>query len=510
MVVTRNGRRLTPPACIEWIADDVPQEDSTLNVSYGLPQRLGESFQQSTINAATDIKVWVDDILQTQNVGVTLGDYGVTAWDGSNVPGRQVVFNQAPRPGSRIVISVSTLADYSVDIANNDIVLKFVPNLGDRFAITTWNDTSQQDLLTRIWVGPVLTGIATVEGYDTTDFDQAIFSFQPGSFDYSNETVAARNLFDLGRTDVNASRLWVTLNGQRLYVGQDFTVEEGFLELASGTIGTADVLAVTEVTDSIVPPASAFRIFQDMRGVKATYRIDPDTTTEVAQPVSSTDTVIYVTDAGRLAVPNIETGLLGIVTVGSERVVYREINLADNSIRSLLRGSAGTAVSDHVVGTPVTDIGVGNLLQTDQDYIISDTSLGDGSTTLFYAPNLNFGSGDSTLDTLVYDDEGNLVPAKIDESIEVYVGGERQLRASQDGTSRYRWVVTDFEPLAIEFIGDFFDPVNPDPAPPAGVEVTILQRRGTWWYNIETDAERVQALQESLSDTARFLTGRNT
>jgi hypothetical protein len=70
--------------------------------------------------------------------------------------------------------------------------------------------------------------------------------------------------------------------------------------------------------------------------------------------------------------------------------------------------------------------------------------------------------------------------------------------------------VTDFEPLAIEFIGDFFDPVNPDPAPPAGVEVTILQRRGTWWYNIETDAERVQALQESLSDTARFLTGRNT
>lgn len=495
LILTRNGRRLAPPACIEWIADDVPQEDSTLNVSYGLPQRLGESFQQSSINAATDIRVWVDDVLQTQNVGATLGDYGVTAWDGSNVPGRQVVFNQVPRPGSRIVIAVSTLADYTVDIDNDEIVLDFTPNLNDKFTVTSWNDTSQQDLLTRIWVGPVLTGVSTVQGYDTTDFDQAVFSFQPGSFDYSNETVAARNLFDLERPDVNASRLWVTLNGERLYVGQDFTVEEGYLVLAAGTIGTADVLAVTEVTDSIVPEASAFRVFQDMRGVKAVYRIDADTTTTVAQPVSSTDERIYVIDAGRLTVPNISAGILGVVTVGGERIVYREINLADNSIGSLLRGTAGTAVSDHAVDTVVTDIGIGNLLRTDQDYVISNTDLGDGSTTIFYAPNLSFGElGDSS--TL------------IDESIEVYVGGERQLRVSQDGTSTYRWVVTDFEPVAIEFIGDFFDPVSPDPAPPAGVEITILQRRGTWWYNVETEAERNRALQESATDTARFLTGR--
>ena len=184
-----------------------------------------------------------------------------------------------------------------------------------------------------------------------------------------------------------------------------------------------------------------------------------------------------------------------VVTVGGERIVYREINLADNSIGSLLRGTAGTAVSDHAVDTVVTDIGIGNLLRTDQDYVISNTDLGDGSTTIFYAPNLSFGElGDSS--TL------------IDESIEVYVGGERQLRVSQDGTSTYRWVVTDFEPVAIEFIGDFFDPVSPDPAPPAGVEITILQRRGTWWYNVETEAERNQALQESATDTARFLTGR--
>jgi hypothetical protein len=36
--------------------------------------------------------------------------------------------------------------------------------------------------------------------------------------------------------------------------------------------------------------------------------------------------------------------------------------------------------------------------------------------------------------------------------------------------------------LVIDFYTDN-DPVNPVVAPPAGVEITVLQRRGTSWYN---------------------------
>ena len=91
------------------------------------------------------------------------------------------------------------------------------------------------------------------------------------------------------------------------------------------------------------------------------------------------------------------------------------------------------------------------------------------------------------------------------ESIEVYVGGERQYRVGQSGNSTYSWIATDYDPVAIEFVG----PVD-NPAPPAGVEVTILQRRGTWWYDISTATAREQALQENNSIAARFLTDRLT
>jgi hypothetical protein len=46
-----------------------------------------------------------------------------------------------------------------------------------------------------------------------------------------------------------------------------------------------DVVMITEFTNSVAPEAMAFRIFQDMRGVQATYRITPATTTYLVQPL---------------------------------------------------------------------------------------------------------------------------------------------------------------------------------------------------------------------------------
>jgi hypothetical protein len=125
---------------------------------------------------------------------------------------------------------------------------------------------------------------------------------------------------------------------------------------------------------------------------------------------------------------------------------------------------------------------------------VSDTAPGDGSTTVFYAPSIDITDfGDSSS---IYVD-----------SIEVYVGGERQLRYGQAGNSQYRWIVTDFEPCAVEFVADI-GAVDPDVAPPAGVEVTVLQRRGRWWYELETAADRRLSLQETDNIPARFLTDR--
>jgi len=524
IVVTVNGKRLQPPAGIEWTGDGTSS-------SFGLPQRSG--YPQSAIIPNNDVQVWVDNVLQVQNFGAVVGDYYVTNWTGSNTPGRQVVFFTPPADGAQILISVSTNAQYLVVVGSpSRLIITPQLNIGDQIAITSWNDTSQQDPLTLVFVGPVTTGLTLVEPYDSTLYDPLFvdgistgtypagqfivgntytidtagntdfvalgaasntpgtvfvatgsgavnanglvsgrsytinyvgttdwtllgaasntfnitftanatgtglgtgtavqgngtaggiitvrdpstsnYNNTAGSFDFSLGISIPDNDFNLGREGLSANRLWVTLNGNRLYAGVDYSVQGQYLILGSGIIGQAQVLAVTEFTESIVPNAMAFRLFQDMRGVQTTFRITASTTTTVAQEVSAIADTIYVTDALALTEPNLSDGIFGVVTIDGERILYRVRDIATNSISGLQRGTAGTAAATHSIGADVYDMGIGNRQpQQDQNYIVSDTSTGDGSTTIFYAPTINFDLADSSVEV---------------NSVEVYVGGNR-------------------------------------------------------------------------------------
>jgi hypothetical protein len=491
MIVTRNGLRLRPAEGIEWISDGS-------SVSFGLPQRGG--YQQFIINPITDVFVWVDGVPQTQSSGFFVGDFSVTGWDGTNVPGRQVLFETAPLPGARILISVNTVADYVV--TGNQLQFRNTVNTGDVFAITSWNDTSQQNILTQVFVGPVETGIVINEPYDSTDYDPAVVNNTPGSYDYTAGSVRPRNLFDLQRKNVPASRLWVTLDGRRLFEGTDYTVpgtdyivENGFLILAEAITPT-QTMVVTQFTNSATPEEMAFRIFQDMRGVQAVYRITADTSTQVTQAVAADDDEIRVANAAALSEPNLELGTFGVVMIDGERIMYRVRNLSTNIISSLLRGTAGTAAATHAVGASVTDLGRGNLLEQQyQDYIVKTTvpaynpvdpspERPVSGQTEFSAPNItNVDFGDSS-------------SAFID-ALEVYVGGQRQYQ-SMVADSQYPWVVSDIDPVTIEFLT----------VPPNSVEVTILVRRGVTWYErgLDTPSNGV-ALQDTNTQAARFLRG---
>jgi len=485
MIVTQNGLRLEPAQGIEWIGDDS-------SVSFGLPQRGG--YEQNIINPITDIRVWVDGVAQTQSLGAFIGNFSVTNWDGSNTPGRQVIFETPPAASATILISVSTVADYIV--AGNQVQIANIVNLNDVFAITTWNDTTEQNILTQVFKGPVITGITINEPYDSTDYDPATINSTPGSYDYTAGTSVASNQFNLQRTDIVASRIWATLDGYRLFEGADYTVVNGFLRLATGAIGPTQVVAVTQFTNSVTPKEMGFRIFQDMRGVQATYRITRDTTTQLAAAITATSTIIRVLNAQALSEPNLELGIFGVAIIDGERIMYRERDLSLNTIGSLMRGTGGTAASDHSANADVTDLGRGNLLnESYQDYVVSDTILSDGSTAVYYAPTIDIDSAyqDSSSDIL---------------ALEVYVGGIRQYAFSETAaTSQYPWIVTDFNPVAVEFLTDS-DPISPTLLPPPGVEVTILVRRGVTWYNqgVDTPSDGV-ALQDTQNIAARFLRG---
>ena len=287
----------------------------------------------------------------------------------------------------------------------------------------------------------------------------------------------------------------VTLNGNQLFDGANFTVQGQYVILASGTIGASDIVVIEQFTNSVVPEAMTFRIFQDMRGIQATYRITDSTTTTVLQDFTATANIAYMADVSKLPTPDLPNGIFGICTIGGERIMYRVLDTATNTISGLLRGTAGTAADNHYVGQAVYDMSRSNLLPENyQNYVVKNSTLGDGTTSVFYAPDIDVADfADSSTEN---------------QSIEVYVGGVKQYKYSDtSATSQYRWILGQFDPVTIEFIND--DSVTPAlTSPVAGADVTILVRQGVTWYQQgATTASNGIALQETTTNAARFLQG---
>jgi hypothetical protein len=267
----------------------------------------------------------------------------------------------------------------------------------------------------------------------------------------------------------------VTLNGQRLFYGDGFTINNEELVLTSGVIGPTDVVAVTLFTNSTVPAAMAFRIFQDMRQVQATYRMTPATTTMLTQDLSITDDVIYVENVQALPQPQLNLNIWGVITVNGERIMYREVDTVLNTVSSLLRGTGGTAVDYHASGSIVYNAGRGNLAPAEyQDKFVGRTALADGTALVYVADNVDL----SALD-----------PNFAEQAILVYVGGTYQ-------TSGY--TVTSVAPATVTF----------DQAPTDGVEVTIGVRQGLSWYEPGNGtASNGIPLQEQTTVAAEFFKG---
>ena len=454
MSVTVNGVRARTSAGAEYYADG--------SHAYLLPQRLG--FSQSII-ADNEVHVYINDIPQQLNV-----DFVVEPYDPLD-SGRSIIFTAIPTLGERILVCVDTNAQCIVVNSNQiqfNSVGGLVPSTGDTITVTTFNDTRQQNILTQVFVGPTTTGITVSEAYDETVYDQGSVTLDPGSFDYSAGATVTVNDLVLDHTITDPTRLWVTLNGNWLTYGIDFNFVNNEIIL-NQLLGPTDVVMITEFTESVVPDAMAFRIFQDMRGVQATYRITLSTTTKLAQALSSTADVVYVEDASVLDDPNPDLNIWGVITINGERIMYRERNTTNNTVSSLLRGTAGTATTNHSAGSYVYDMGRGNLLPIEfQNYIVSDSTLADGSTTTFTAADI------TTTET---------------DAIEVYVGGILV-------TTGYTLVGTS--PVEITFTT----------APASGSEVTILVRRGvTWYQGTGTEPSDGVALQDTNTKAARFLRG---
>jgi hypothetical protein len=461
LIVEVNGRRVRPAEGAEYISDGS-------SLQYALPMRGG--YNQSLV-ADNEVSVYLDGEPLIQTV-----DYVVDPADGSS--DRTITLTAPPLPGSRVLISVNHAAGYFIS-GGNTLVFRntssILPLAGSIITITTFNDTSEQDILTQVFVGPTTEGILVSQGYDTTPYDEATVSGTPGSYDFATGTQIQTNEFDTGRVITNASRLEVTLNGFYLFEGSGFVVEGTQVILLGTVIGAADQVAITSFTQGVTPNAMAFRIFQDMRGSQFTYRITAATSSVTTAAVSATADTISVADASRLSEPNLEQGIFGLVTIDGERISYRTRDTANNTISGLRRGTAGTAAAAHAAGAAVYDIGRGNLVPAEyQDRVVFNDFLADGAVTVFAAENIVLAALDST---------------ELVEAVEVYVGGTLQ-------TSGY--TVTSADPVTVEFVV----------APVAGFQVSIRVSQAESWYQpgINTASDGVP-LQETDTLAARFIRG---
>jgi hypothetical protein len=462
LVVTVDGVKRFTSAGVEYLADG--------STDYLIPERMVVS---QNLISSTDVYVYVNNVLQVRNIDWVLEPYNPSQYNGVRV----VTFikpSTIPTAGEKIEIYCRSGA--TVQVFGTQLVFNIAPIAGSAIAVTTWNDVRQQNLLTKAWVGPATIGTTISEAYDTTFYDNPPggASVDPGRYDFTIGSTITSNNLQLGRVITEPNRLWVSLNGEHLFPGNGFVIAGEELVLTTGILGPTDIVQVTMVTDKVVPEAMAFRIFQDMRGVQATYRITPATTTALRLPLAQADDIAYVDNVAALSEPNFASNVWGVFTVNGERVMYRYRDLATNTVSGLLRGTAGTAADTHDTGNIVYDMGRNNLMpQQFQNYVNSDTFMGNGSTTLFTAVNVSISSPDN------------------EKAVEVYVGGTLAVL-------NVDYTIQGDDPVVVEFVQ----------APADGVNVTILVRRGVTWYapGAGTPSDGI-ALQLQPTQAARFLRG---
>ena len=462
MVVERNGLRLRAPEGIEYTSDG-----SSLGPYY--LSTTGKTNQG--LIADNDVLVYVDNVQQNLAVDWTLSEF-----DGSS--DRYVEFNASSQPadGAEILIAVTTEADYTI-VNTNDLLLRVGSAPNTTFTVYTFNDTSEQNIITKVYQGPTTEGATTSVAFDESDYDV-------DPFDYTLGISIETNNFALGRLVTDAGRLFVSLNGKYLKDGVDFELSIGtdglsVLTISGGILGPIDVLVVTIFTMSVVPDSLNFRIFQDMLGNQKILKLNSSNTTELTSALAMDDDVVYVKDASKLSAPNLESNIFGQMIVGAERITYRTRNLANNTVSGLRRGVAGTGAMAHVSGESVSDVGLAQQLpSTYQQKTTTDkTNIGDGSTTTF------IGSGivvPSTIDS-----------TELDEAVRVSVGGAELINTVD-------YTVTQVDATQVE--------VTLTTAPTDGVEIDISIVNGNVMYKQGNNtASNGIALQDQTTVAALFL-----
>jgi hypothetical protein len=424
-MVEVNGRMLRGPDNTYYLGDG-----STY--TYGVVSGLGEDSTvdpAKTITTASQVQVFVNGVQKILNT-----DYTV------DIGNQNVEFVSSAVPSATDVICISTLVDNHYYNEGTDIIL--LPG-----AITSPYSLSSSDVIS----------VTTFNNALGMKQRREVLEGQP-----SGE-------FYLRFKPLNATYMYVWLNGEQITQGTDFTSDDTKITIVGRTITSADRLDVMYFALESAVGATGFRIFKDMLNRTFYKRISKNATTNLTQDMTEGTQTITVADGTVLGTPNIASNTPGVIFVDKERIEY--FTKSGNTLGQLRRGTLGTGIKEHGSGTEVVDAS-GTQTVPYADTVYTNTFTGDGSTVTFALSQAPSNAGE----------------------LDIFIGGQRLLLTSEDGSTINYSV--DGSTTAVTL----------STAPASGTQIKILHKKGQVWYTgADGNPADGKGLQASTTQQARFI-----
>jgi hypothetical protein len=374
VIVEYNGVKLLPPDTLYFVIEN-NQLTYPLNAHY--------NYQTGAIDASS-LEVYINGLL------ANLGDqYELMQTDNT------VRFNSVSVKNGD-AIAIVNLIGHQYEIQNNQLVL------------TSAVDTSSSSNTIRI---------VTFTDGDTMGIRKERFA----------GNISGRYL--LSRTVLNSNYLWVEVNGSNLTNNYDYKIDaDGQTLILSDSfiLKPTDNVVVMSISDITSQSILGYRMFKDSLGRTSYKRLSLQNTTQLAQPLTSTDTTITVVDASVLGHPNISRNQPGILLIFGERIEYYV--KTGNVLSQIKRGTFATGVrSLYPAGTAVIDQSPQQNIPV-LDYTQTERIITSVSTATFDLNNINFTTALNTA-------SGNLIhgistssSALLDSQIQVFYQGKQLTR----------------------------------------------------------------------------------
>ena len=353
-IVKLNGNHLIPPQQSYYFGDGI-------TTSFSLTDSYVKPIASIT---ASEILVIVDGVTQTNNIDYTI------YFDQTNTVYPVVTFTKPPLLNSKITISDASNSDYRI-YGDNTLALNQNLTISNNSVISvlTQGNHDPENMYTKIFSGSTSNTSVVDVGFDGVGLDSTGFD--------NNLVYNITNIyFTIPYAVSNINQLYVTYKapgtngGYQLLPYRDFIMDTP-TQIRFDTalqIAPTGVIVIRIFGSDTRQSTIEYRTFKDLNDTVRYYTVSANHTTTLFSDLNYDDEVIYVTDAAKLQSPDPVTNQAGVVFINGERITYGYIDLVNDALGNIRRGTAGTGTPQiHSAGTRVVDAGINLEIPNSRD-----------------------------------------------------------------------------------------------------------------------------------------------